>query len=410
MKKIAIIGGGTFAPIRNHLALCAPAFGTTADNLGLLIDEVSRELKMGQQDVRIHKTAMAGGHREFRTNEDVSGLLDELISDENVGTIILNVAFCDFEPIDELAGFHGPRLKTSLGNRILHIRPSDKIIDKIRRVRPDIFLVGFKTTTNASTNEQFLSGLKMMKRSKCNLVLANDTVTRQNMIITPEESKYCITEDRNKVLTELVNMTLLRNNLTYTRTNFILQENIPLNRLPKSFTKVLQYLVDNGGFIENNGNGFTPGHFGVCNGSLKHVFYSSQRKVNHNDVFKNGMTMVGVRKSGRIDAYGSHKPSVGARSQKLLFDEYPDYDCIVHIHTPLKDGHHDIGWAAQRPFQCGSLECGMNTLQGMTDIEDGIKAVFLEKHGPNILFKSSIDPQKVIDFIDNNFKLGTKIH
>jgi hypothetical protein len=248
----------------------------------------------------------------------------------------------------------------------------------------------------------------MMKRSKCNLVLANDTVTRQNMIITPEESKYCITTDRSKVLRELVAMTLLRNNLTYTRTNFMVEDNLQVNRLSKTFTKVLQYLVDNGGFIENNGNGFTPGHFGARD-NLKHIFYSSQRKVNHNDVFKNGMTKVCVRKSGRIDAYGSHKPSVGARSQKLLFDEYPDYDCIVHIHTPLKDGIRDIGWAAQRPFQCGSLECGMNTLEGMRDIEDGIKAVFLEKHGPNILFKSSIDPQKVIDFIDNNFELGTKI-
>lgn len=33
MKKIIILGGGTFSPIRNHLSLCAPAFGTTAKYL-----------------------------------------------------------------------------------------------------------------------------------------------------------------------------------------------------------------------------------------------------------------------------------------------------------------------------------------------------------------------------------------
>jgi len=33
MKKIIIYGGGTFSPIRNHLSLCATAFGTTARKL-----------------------------------------------------------------------------------------------------------------------------------------------------------------------------------------------------------------------------------------------------------------------------------------------------------------------------------------------------------------------------------------
>lgn len=33
MKKIIILGGGTFMPIRNHLSLCAPAFGRTAQQI-----------------------------------------------------------------------------------------------------------------------------------------------------------------------------------------------------------------------------------------------------------------------------------------------------------------------------------------------------------------------------------------
>ena len=33
MKKVHVIGGGTFSDIRTHLALCAPAFGYTAKKL-----------------------------------------------------------------------------------------------------------------------------------------------------------------------------------------------------------------------------------------------------------------------------------------------------------------------------------------------------------------------------------------
>jgi hypothetical protein len=39
------------------------------------------------------------------------------------------------------------------------------------------------------------------------------------------------------------------------------------------------------------------------------------------------------------------------------------------------------------------------------DLGDGVvvKAVMLENHGPNILFRSTDDPQKTIDFINRNF-------
>ena len=36
------------------------------------------------------------------------------------------------------------------------------------------------------------------------------------------------------------------------------------------------------------------------------------------------------------------------------------------------------------------------------------KAVFLDKHGPNIVFPKDIDPQEVIEFINANFDLDKK--
>ncbi len=396
MKRVVILGGGTFEPVRNHFALSAPAFGSTAIKLHKLIP--NSELVL---------TKMADRSSNLKSNLDVENYIDQLIEDQNVGTIILNVAFCDFKslPIDGIEnGFHSERLKTADGNLSLELTPTNKVIAKIRQKRPDIFLIGFKTTTNKTSDEQFLIALQMMKKTKCNLVLANDTVTRNNMVITPEETIYGETNDREKALQELVDITLLRNNLTYNRSVFNDVESTSISTTPDTFQKVIQFLIDNDGFLENNGNGFTPGHF--CYKLDDRSFLSSQRKANHNLVFTEGMSVVEVD-GDKFTVSGKRKASVGARSQWLILQENPGYDCIIHTHNPLKEGSQ-IPVTEQRPFQCGSLECGINTVSHMKEI-DGIKAVYLDKHGANILFNSNDNPEKIINFVLQNIELGIKV-
>lgn len=396
MKKTIIIGGGTFQPLRNHLSLSAPAFGSTAKLIHSLYE-----------NSELYLTKMADNTSSLITNEDVELLIDNLVQDENVGTIILNVAFCDYKclPIDNIeSNFHGERLRTENGDINLTLTPTNKIISKIRKQRPDIFLVGFKTTTNKTPDEQFLIGLKMMKSVKCNLVLANDTVTRNNIIITAEESIYGNSTNREEVIKELVDMTKSRSNGTYNSSVFIEKDSININNTPKSFQIVIDYLINNGGFIENNGNGFTPGHF--CWRESDKTFLSSQRKANHNLVFKEGMSRVEVN-DDIFTVYGRRKASVGARSQWLILQENKDYDCIIHTHNPLKMNSL-IPVTPQKPYQCGSLECGLNTVNNMGNFNN-IKAVYLDKHGANILFKSTSNPKDIIDFIVSNINLGIKV-
>lgn len=396
MKRTIILGGGTFNPIRNHFALSAPAFGKTARRLKELIPEAELVL-----------TKMADSESKLVTNKDVEDYLEKQLEDKNLSTIIMNVALCDFEAQvgDIPSGLNAKRLKTADGNIQLELKPSDKLLGKIRKKRPDIFLIGFKTTTGETENDQFLIALKMMKSAKCNLVLANDLHTKLNMVITAEETIYGQSTDRETSLKELVALVNMRSNLTYNQTEWIEKENLSIKKTPESFQKVVQFLIDNGGFLENNGNGFTPGHF--CFKNSENSMISSQRKSNHNKVFTEGMGLVTVKEGEMFRAEGIRKPSVGARSQWILLNAYPDYDCIVHTHNPLKvEG--SLNTADQRPYQCGSLECGMNTLHGIDDYE-GIKAVYLSKHGANIIFKSSEDPNKVIDFIKKHLDLGVKV-
>jgi hypothetical protein len=62
---------------------------------------------------------------------------------------------------------------------------------------------------------------------------------------------------------------------------------------------------------------------------------------------------------------------------------------------------------SQREFECGSHQCGKNTSNGLRQFGN-LSAVYLDNHGPNIVFHHDISPQEVIDFIEANFNLEGK--
>ncbi len=399
--KALVMGGGTFSPISNHLSLCAQSFGSTARYISKKLD------KDFQVDLVL--TKMAGGSNDLITNSDIEDYIDKAIEDRDLKVIVMSIAFCDFEYPN--GNFHGNRLISDNGPVDIRIIPSQKIIDKIRIKRSDIFLIGFKTTTSPDDNvieHMHLRGLKMMKRSKCNLVFVNDTLHRRNIIITPEESHYGSDLDRNDCLDLLSDIIILRSSGTYNSSILINESNFPFLELDSKMQSVLKMLIDSNAFICNNGNGFTPGHF--CQKINKNTFVSSQRKADHNLVCENGLTKIVVNESDSGDtfnAYGDKKASVGARSQWLIFKENPDHKYIIHTHNPLLPESR-IPVRSQLPYQCGSIECGLNTMGGLEDMGDGIKAVYLEKHGANIVFSEDTSLDSILSFISTNIKLGTK--
>src|ERR1041385_1938369 len=95
MLDIHIIGGGTVFHVRNHLALTAPAYGSTARTIFKILNELpevssafshSREYGSSWPDdvpwTQLHLTKMANsGEGNLETNEDVSNLLDQIIAD-----------------------------------------------------------------------------------------------------------------------------------------------------------------------------------------------------------------------------------------------------------------------------------------------------------------------------------------
>lgn len=398
-KNINIVSGGTVFHVRPHLALCAPAYGTTGRKLEKLCREKS------SLAVHLYLTKMAGGKDDIETNDDIDNLLWSWSEEPATKIIFMNAALCDFtgEIDGGVNGKYGDRLKSRDGEFTMRLTPAAKMIQKIRMARKDVFLVGFKTTCGATSDEQYLAGLNLLKEASCNLVLANDVKTRLNMVITPEEARYHETIDRDAALAGLVDMAVMRSHLTFTRSTVVAGDPVPWDspEVPETLRKVVDHCITRGAYKPFRGA--TVGHFACKKNDT--TFLTSIRKSNFNDLHKNGLVKVVTDGPDSVIAYGS-KPSVGGQSQRIVFNEHDEYDCIVHFHCPKKLGSQ-VPVRSQREYECGSHECGRNTSRGLAKFGN-LSAVYLDEHGPNIVFHHSIDPKEVIDFIEANFDLDAK--
>lgn len=354
-KKIAILGGGTNTYISNHLALSAPAYGTTAKTLA----NKFRRHEENKMEVDLYLTKIASsdsihlGRNLPDTPEEIEELVDKLIADPDTRVIIFNVAMVDYKPtslftlesnsydaynpreITDKFGKYASRLNTSkLPEVCLELSVQDKIIQKIRKERKDILLVGFKTTCGATKEEQFQKGLKLCKDASANIVFVNDVdkdrirnldsaleskkilsnikstsemetayihegikeaeeqieAFQNNGLVTPEESSYWY-NTRDEALDGLVQMVLNRVKGEFVRTTVVEGNIISWNDtiIPQTFKDVFNHIRSNGGWHVNP-KGKTSGHFGIKINQYESI--CSIRKQNYNDIENVGMVKV----------------------------------------------------------------------------------------------------------------------
>jgi transcriptional regulator with XRE-family HTH domain len=405
--EVHVVGGGTIVHVRNHLALAAPAYGSTAREIAGICARAGRA-------TRLTLTRMADPSSPYESNDDMARLADEIVAEKSTRIVFWNPAICDFtgQVGNVKPGRKAMRLKTGDGATAMKLTPAEKIVAMIRDKRKDIFLVAFKTTTGATEDEMYVAGLQLMKGSHINLVLVNDVVTRNNMVVTPEEARYHVTRERVEALEGLVEMALLRSHATFTRSEVVARsKGVPWSSalIDNNLREVVEHCIKRSAYkpVRTRAHGaVTAGHFAVR--GPKGTIITSKRWSNFNDLKKTGMVRIEPVGQDKVISYGG-KPSVGGQSQRIIFADHPDLDNIVHFHCPLRDNAPDkVSIRSQRPYECGSHECGKNTSDGLREIEDGIWAVMLDQHGPNIVFRRDVPSARVIDMIERNFDLRAK--
>ncbi len=394
-----VIGGGTVFHVRPHLALCAPAYGTLARS-------IAAQLRAAGESAQLHLTRMADPSSSLETNDDVARLLERIVGDPSAKMVFLTAALIDYRGcVGGEAGRFAARLRTDEGEQSMRLVPTEKLVARIRRERKDIFLVACKTTAGVSADEQYLAGLRLLKTSSANLVLANDVHTRLSMVVTPEQARYHETRQRADAVSGLVRMALARSKNRFTRSTVVPGAPVPWASplVPPTLRAVVDHCVARGAYKPFLGA--TVGHFAVRLSEGR--ILTSRRKTDFNRLSEVGLVLVDADGDDRVTAYGS-RPSVGGQSQRIVFREHPNEDCIVHFHCPLRPGVARVPVRTQWPFECGSHECGQNTSRGLASVGQGVKAVMLDRHGPNVVFHHSVDARVVIDFIEAHFDLEAR--
>ncbi len=210
MKIIHIVGGGTVFHIRPHLAVSAIAYGGTAKKIAA---ECKQLFNNHEYKVVTHLTKLASsGLSSIETNEDVKNLLEEICIDSSSKILFLPVAICDFyaniveNNKSTESGKNQPRLNSRRGDYNMTLTKADKLIGAVKKQRPDITLVGFKTTSNVANTEMLILANKLLVEAKCDFVFANDIHRRQNVIISASNYSSNFFKDRDLAINHLVNL------------------------------------------------------------------------------------------------------------------------------------------------------------------------------------------------------------
>lgn len=332
-------------------------------------------------DVSLHLTERSGGTEGLRTETDLRELVRDITGNRATKLVVW---LPDTPRVKQIAR---------------EFRNSNT-----EKPRKDIYLAVNSRTEKANGQTQYNQALEYVKQSSANLALAHDTYTEKSMIVGPEEAAYDETDNLEQAVSSLIDIAELRSHLTFTQSTVIGGEPVDWNSslVYPSLREVVDYCIRNDAYKPFLG--VTAGHFAAK--ISENEFLTSRRKTDFRNLGKIGLVRVVTDGPDNVLAYGA-KPSVGGQSQRIVFDEHQGENCIVHFHCPIMPGSN-VPTVSQREYECGSHECGENTSRGLEVVDDGIKAVYLDNHGPNIVFNDRKDPRSIQEFVSDNFDLTKK--
>ena len=170
-KKILISLGGTYEPIdsvrgitnkssgKMGLELAKEAYIRGAD-LTLVVAKVSVDIPSVFDVVYVE------------TSSEMNDVILELISDFDIFISTAAVSDFEFKQIDD-------RKIDSNSSLFLNLKPTTKIIRQVKKINPDIFLVGFKAEFNISKEDIICCARKQIEAAGTDLVIANDISKRE---------------------------------------------------------------------------------------------------------------------------------------------------------------------------------------------------------------------------------------
>jgi phosphopantothenoylcysteine synthetase/decarboxylase len=210
-KKILITAGPTWVPIDSVRVISNTATGETgallADKLFGLGAKVT--LLLGPVDYCcLNKKIRLINFKYFN---ELNSLIEKELKSGNYDAVIHTAAVSDYRP----AKVSFVKIKSGKKNWKLHLIPTPKIIDSIKKTDKAVFLVGFKFDSGIGKNSLLKKAWRLKKRTKAELIVANTLsagkyrayiISGRNQV-SPFSNKF----DMSKRLIELIKQGLCKN-------------------------------------------------------------------------------------------------------------------------------------------------------------------------------------------------------
>jgi phosphopantothenoylcysteine decarboxylase/phosphopantothenate--cysteine ligase len=170
-KKILITAGGTVEYIDPVRVISNLSSGKTGIS-------IAREAEMRGADVTLifgHGSSEVEGLHRTRivnvdTSSDMLNAVKQELSNSDYDVGIFAAAVSDYKSADKSS----IKLDSSSSYIDLRLYATRKIIDEVREISKDIFLVGFKAEYKIPTSELIQKAYERLKKARCDLMVAND--------------------------------------------------------------------------------------------------------------------------------------------------------------------------------------------------------------------------------------------
>lgn len=360
-----------------------------------LLDAVDKVLKENEIDIFIHCMAVA----DYTTSRVID--FNAFIKD-----IRANMSSNNFDVDDLLIKNtigNNSKISSDIENPAIILKKTPKVIKRIKEISPYTFLVGFKLLDNVSEEELFDVGFDLLRKNRCNLVLANDIKhiregNHTGLLIYPEKS-YDVIKGKDNIAETLVSEAIRRSSVKHPKSIQIDKDNQITQDIYESFYETGKYL-DNLGLLPkviNHNRIDKEGTYG--NMSFREVsgyfkgFFITSRNVNKGNLSRNDISYIEDVEFISEDSIYSKvfyhsrlKPSIDTTIHSKIYDE-TEYNCIVHIHTDKV--FLGIPFIEER-FPCGCSEECTSIIRAIKidEKEENLGIIQMRKHGIMIMGNS----------------------
>ncbi len=204
-KKILITSGGTKEPIDGVRFITNKSSG----KMGVAIAEVCFAMGADVLLLRAKDSVIPSkkiSEEVFETAEDLEGLVRKYITSYDV--IFHTAAVSDF-----IVGNPQKGKISSDKETVLRLEPAKKIISTIKKLNPNIKLIGFKAVWGGSEKELVNEGKKKLEESNADAIVANDVSksdrgfqsdNNEVIIVTKNTSKNISLRSKKEVAQDLI--------------------------------------------------------------------------------------------------------------------------------------------------------------------------------------------------------------